>query len=416
MAKTVKELKAAYNKKVEQMRSLQTQITDSGVTDELETQVNELTREADDLKKEIEKTEELQEKLRSVQALRLDPDEKNRSQGQEGKDSEGRELQRMARNFNVGKIITRAANLKVLDGVEKEYSDHYARHIQLNEKDYFIPAALKRDLSGVDATSGGDWGANVYPEIIAGLYPATILDRLGITRIINPKGAVVLRKVANPATGASKKGKTESLDSAGMTTSKITISPSRIGHYETYTDEMVAEAETNASIAALISSELSRGLSVKVELNGITKVLAEAVNGAISANLEWKDLLELMNAIKKNNLMPNAFVGGLDADTYLASKVRSDGAADTKEFLLKDDGNIRRYPFVESNNLGAGNDAALIGGDWSRLVEVNWGRVIRVNPYSLDTEGETRITMAEIVEHGVTHTAAFKKIPNVQPV
>lgn len=63
------------------------------------------------------------------------------------------------------------------------------------------------------------------------------------------------------------------------------------------------------------------------------------------------------------------------------------------------------YPVLTSDILTTGN---IIFGNWSELILAQWGGVdIVVNPYSLDTTNQIRITVNSFWDVDVKHAASF---------
>ncbi len=303
-----------------------------------------------------------------------------------------------------------------------------------------------RDMTATGTTTvAGDQGGQLIMTTIGRFYEALynriILRSLGATFMPGLTGNLALPRFVDNG-DPSWKSENAAADELNPTITTTTLSPKRLPTFIEISNQLLAQSDIN--IDATVKSYLINKLSSLFDKMGIqgsgtgnqprgilntTGIGAVYAGGAPASNTNadgaapvWADIVNLF----KETAIDNADFGRL---AYLTNPIvtaklqTTEKASNTAVFVMPEGAKtLNGYACGVTNNVpanltkGASNGklSSLIFGNFQDLWMGTWGGIdLLVNPYSKDTEGETRINAALYGDCAVARPESFAAIKDI---
>lgn len=390
-------------------------------SDELSGRFNDAMTRAEALAVEIANADALEARFGQLDAFNAADVEPRRSNPLPHQDSR--------HDFSVAKAIREAARGN-LSGLEAEVAQEMGRRygLELEGNSFVLPYDLRsgETRSLTSSNSGGGIATDVATNILDYLRGKLVISGLGATVFGNLTGEFAVPK-ATAASNAGWAAEGSAFSASSPTIGQVLLQPSRVGTYVEYSKTMLRQ--TSADVEAFLRNDLAAAVAQAID--------AAAINGSGSSN-EPEGILQ-------NSSVTKVAIGTNGGDPTLSTVVGLESAVDTAnalagnlayvtspagrgklktiptatnfgQFLLDyQTGLVNGYQCMASPHVptdltkGTGSNlTALIFGDWSGLYVGMWGgAIVTVNPYSLDTSGMVRITIEQMADVKIRHTASF---------
>lgn len=352
---------------------------------------------------------------------------------------EQRTKAQIAKDFSFRKIIADKVSGKPIEGLEREMwqeGEKEAREAGKVIEGVALPgflvgkpkgAAEKRanDLTVADAAYAGNLVQDTIGEVVEYLYPRTVLRDLGVTFISGLRDGFDLINQDGAGT-ATWEGEVDANAETNPTVAKTAVRPKRLGAYTVFSKQLVNQAVVDveawvrndlgvavgqalevAAINGSGSAPIPRGV---LNISGIGDV-AGGTNGAVPT---WANMVGLETAI-------NAANGPMGRRAYLTTPgvngllktVKKDAGSG---IFVNENGSVNGYPMLFTSNVPSTLDKgtstgvchAILFGNWEELYMLQWGGIdLVVNPYSLDTTSQVRVTINSWWDIAVRHKESF---------
>lgn len=353
--------------------------------------------------------------------------------------SEAKEQSRLRREFSFRKVIeSRIKGRPITDGVEAEMiqqGENESRAAGVSAETPlpgFLmgkPQGTKEqradDLTVADATFAGNLVQAHIGEVVEYLYPRTVLRDLGATFITGLRDGFDLINQDGAAT-ATWEGEVDAGAETNPTVAKTQVRPKRLGAYTIFSKQLVNQAVIDvenwvrrelgiavgqaleiAAINGSGSAPIPRGV---LNISGIGDV-AGGTNGLVPT---WGNLVELETDINAANapMGRRAYLTTPGVNGVLKTVKKDAGSG----IFINENGMVNGYPMFFTSNVpstltkgsASGICHAIIFGNWEELYVMQWGGIdLVVNPYSLDTTSQVRVTINSWWDVAVRHKESF---------
>ncbi len=319
-------------------------------------------------------------------------------------------------------------------GFERECSNAVAKLMGRAAEGFYVPfeAFAKRDFNVGTSTEAGnlvatDLRTDLYVDA---LRAAMVMSGLGVRFLPGLSGNV---DVPRKATAGTLGMLTEigSASETAPTTTKLTLSPKRVGAYTEYSKQaliqsaMALEAlirdDLVTGAAVLLESQMINGAGTGAEIRGIrnTTGIGTVVGGTNGATLAWSHIVDLESACANVNAEPDRLAGYL-INTKVRGKAKQVTKSTNLPFIWVDGAApLNGYRAAVTNNVpsnltkGTSSticSASLFSSDWSMwLVGLFGAPDVTVDPYTKADTGQVRITLNQFADAGARLPAAFAK-------
>ena len=356
----------------------------------------------------------------------------------------GSEEVRASRDYSLARAFKISDGKERFDGLEKEVHDQTvadspsswspegvaipAEYMRIspkaglpdNERRTTMKAMYaQRDLN---VTTPGDGGYTVPTDlgtIVPVLMPTPLIRTLGATILGGQTANLDFPRGATRASAAWE-GEVDANAETSPTFDDINLRPKRVGAYAVVSKRLIIQS--NVAIEAYIRDLMSSAVDEKLDeaafngsgiapvpegienITGVGSVTTTNLAGFTEAKAyEFKQALSAAYALKGN-------LGWVTKPTIADALRQLNIDAGSGIRLLggiagQMNNNMLTYPVFESDLLAAGDT---IFGNWSELLLAQWGALdIVVNPYSLDTTNQVRLTINSHWDVNVKHPASF---------
>lgn len=368
------------------------------------------------------------------------------------RDGSGREWSGMQRNARFGRMlmlqIDPAAAIRAGAGLEQEISQETARRVGFTSgaggiwvpDDMLFRGFGRRDFNVGTSTEAGNLVAtDLRTDQWADAFRAmTIAGQMGV-RTLND----LTSNVDIPyKTAASTVGWVTEIGSASETaptTDKVSLTPHRVSAYIEASKQSIVQG--SLSVETMLRDDLLMGAFVEIdrvcisgagtanEPTGIvnTSGIGTVVGGTDGASINWQHILDLEAACANSNANPGAMAGyAVNPKLRAAMKRTAKGTAILE--AIWGDGPLSADGIGQLNGFRAGVSTLLrsnltkgtsttvcselvFGADWSDAILGRFGAAeVLVDPYTLATTGQVRITLNQYVDFGVRRAASFAKM------
>lgn len=346
------------------------------------------------------------------------------------------------RNFSLVRLIQARLTGDWSDaGLERDATQETAKRVNkpLSDNGFFVPYDIfRRDFNVGTASEAGNL---VATELRNDLFTDVLRANLVMTGL----GARVLtgltsnidipRKTA--ATSISNVSEIGALTETQPTTAKISLTPKRKGGYVEYSKQAIFQA--GIAIEAMLRDDLLQSMAVTIEnecingngtgnnMRGIrsTSGIGSVVGGTNGLALNWGHVVGLESAVANANAEPDGTAGYL-TNTRIRGFAKTVQKATNLPFIW--DGGatpLNGYRAAISNNVpntltkGTSTDCSsvIFSSMWDMAVLAFFDAPeLIINPYSLDTTGQVRITLNQSADFGIRQPSAFAVMDDARTV
>jgi HK97 family phage major capsid protein/HK97 family phage prohead protease len=346
------------------------------------------------------------------------------------------------RNFSLVRLIQARLTGDWSDaGLERDATQETAKRVNkpLSDNGFFVPYDIfRRDFNVGTASEAGNL---VATELRNDLFTDVLRANLVMTGL----GARVLtglssnidipRKTA--ATSISNVSEIGALTETQPTTAKISLVPKRKGGFVEYSKQAIFQA--GIAIEAMLRDDLLQSMAVTIEnecingngtgnnMRGIrsTSGIGSVVGGTNGLALNWGHVVGLESAVANANAEPDGTAGYL-TNTRVRGFSKITQKASNLPFIW--DGGatpLNGYRAAISNNVpntltkGSSTDCSsvIFSSMWDMAVLAFFDAPeLIINPYSLDTTGQVRITLNQSADFGIRQPSAFAVMDDARTV
>lgn len=317
---------------------------------------------------------------------------------------------------------------------ELEVSQEIGQKLGREAQGFFLPTGLNfaRDLTvGTDSEGGYLKGTDhMGSEFIDVLRNRLVTKAMGARVLSGLRGDI---DIPTRSAGATSYwvGENSAPTEGANTWGQKTASPKTVAAYVDLSRRLMQQSDP--SVEALVRSDLVASLATKVDdsaleggaTNAPTGVLETSGIGAYSGlgtnggEPTWAMLVEMWKAIAVDNAdiasMAWVTTPGVIAKLMQTVKVSS---TDSRMLLENITDNLLGFPVHYTNQMPSDLDKgstsgtlhAMLFGNWSDLVICEWSNIdISVDPYTLSTQGATRLTAFYDVDCVVRRAESFSE-------
>jgi HK97 family phage major capsid protein len=326
----------------------------------------------------------------------------------------------MASTFSYRQVISDVLRGKNPTGVNAEVwqeGEQEARANGIAAEGIALPGFLlgkpeKRTALGVTtAATAGDLVQATIGEFVPYLYPATVLSQLGATFMQGLRDGFDLINQDGGST-ATWEGEVDANAETNPTVAKTQVRPKRLGAYTIFSKQLMAQGVID--VEAMVRNDLGIAVGQALEVAAIngsgsapiprgilnTSGIGDVAGGTNGAVPTWANLVELESDVNgANGPMGNrAYLTTPGMYGKLKTVTKDSGSGQ----FINTNGEINGYPAYFTTNVpsnltkgtSSGVCHAIIFGNFEELYLMNWGGIdLVVNPYSLDTNSQVRVTI-----------------------
>jgi HK97 family phage major capsid protein len=346
------------------------------------------------------------------------------------------------RNFSLIRLIQARLTGDWSDaGLERDATQETAKRVNkpLSDNGFFVPYDIfRRDFNVGTASEAGNLVAtelrnDLFTDVLrANLVMAGLGARVltGLSSNID-----IPRKTA--ATSISNVSEIGALTETQPTTAKISLVPKRKGGFVEYSKQAIFQA--GIAIEAMLRDDLLQSMAVTIEnecingngtgnnMRGIrsTSGIGSVVGGTNGLALNWGHVVGLESAVANANAEPDGTAGYL-TNTRVRGFSKITQKATNLPFIW--DGGatpLNGYRAAISNNVpntltkGSSTDCSsvIFSSMWDMAVLAFFDAPeLIINPYSLDTTGQVRITLNQSADFGIRQPSAFAVMDDARTV
>lgn len=316
-------------------------------------------------------------------------------------------------------------------GLERSASEAVAKMLGSTPEGFFVPYdAFQRDFNvGTGSEAGNlvptDLRTDLFVDV---LRNKLVLANLGI-RVLTGLTANIDIPKKTVSSAISRVTEIQALTETNPNTGKVSLSPKRFGGFVEYSKQALIQSalaiepmlRDDLLSAALvdIQDQVLNGSGSGANMRGIrnTSGIGSVVGGTNGAALAWSHLVDLESACANVNAEPDQF-SGYCINTKLRGSAKKTQKGTNLPFIWDNgDSPLNGYRAAVTNsvpsNLTKGTSttvcsSVLFGSDWSMSVLGLFGAPdVTVDPFSLATSGQVRITLNQFADHGVRLAGVF---------
>jgi HK97 family phage major capsid protein len=342
--------------------------------------------------------------------------------------------QKEVRNFSLVRLIqAKLTGDWSQAGLEREAVAAAAKRTgkPVSEGGFFVPYDIfRRDFNVGTASEAGNLVAtdlrnDLFTDV---LRNNLVMASLGIRVLTGLSGNIDIPR----KTVASSIGNVTEVQTATETqptTAKLSLTPRRKSAFVEYSKQAILQS--GISIEAMLRDDLLQSLAVTIEneaisgsgtapaMRGIrnTSGVGSVVGGTNGANFAWTHVIGLESAVANANAEPDGTAGYL-INTKTRGTAKGTQKATNLQFLW--DGGaqpLNDYRVAVSNNVpsnltkGSSNgvcSSVIFSSMWDMAVLALFDSPeITIDPYTLATNGQVRITINQYADFGIRQPAAF---------
>ena len=321
-------------------------------------------------------------------------------------------------------------------GLEREISRTIAKTVGREAEGIFIPSDIfgtEKQQRDFQVGTAGEAGNLVQTSVMGSMFtdvlrPMLVMAQLGITILPGLRSNVAIPRKTVAGTLAMLT-EIAAASETQPTTALVTLSPKRVSAYTDPSKQAIIQSEVG--IEAMIRDDLVSGAAVLLENQGINgsgsspnargirnvSGIGSVVGGTNGLAIAWSHITGLEAACA------NANAGMTDRAGYLINTKAVNTAKNTQKAtnlqFLWDNGDkpLNGYRAAVTNNvpsnLTKGSSSGvcsslLFSSDWSMFVLGLFGGLdVTVDPYSLATTGQIRITLNQFFDFACRQPGAF---------
>ncbi len=301
----------------------------------------------------------------------------------------------------------------------------------VSEGGFFVPFDIfRRDFNVGTASEAGNLVATDtrYDLFTDVLRNSLVMGSLGIRFLTGLSGNIdIPRKTV--ASSISNVTEVQAATETQPTTAKVSLAPRRKSAFVDYSKQAVLQS--GISIEAMLREDLLQSLATTIEnecingsgtapaMRGIrnTSGVGSVVGGTNGANFAWTHVIGLESAVANANAEPDGTAGYL-INTKTRGTAKGTQKATNLQFLW--DGGaqpLNDYRVAVTNNVPSNLTKGTSSGVCSSVIFSSmWDMAvlalfdspeITIDPYTLATTGQLRITINQFADFGIRQPAAF---------
>lgn len=316
-------------------------------------------------------------------------------------------------------------------GFEREAGQAVEKMLGRAPDGFYVPnEAFARDFNVITTTEAAglvatDLRTDLYVDV---LRNNLVLAGLGIRILAGLTSNIAIPKKAT-ASAISRVTEIAALTETNPTINQVSLTPKRFGGFVEYSKQTLIQAsmaveamirdDLLASAALDIQDQVINGSGTGANMRGIrnTSGIGAVIGGVNGLAIAWSHVVGLESACANVNAEPDMVAGYL-INTKTRGTLKTTQKATNLPFVWDNGAQpLNGYRAAVSNsvpsNLTKGTSSgvcssAIFGSDWSMSVLGLFGAPdITVDPYSLSTTGQVRITLNQYADHGVRLAACF---------
>lgn len=322
-------------------------------------------------------------------------------------------------------------------GFELECNRAVAGVLKSQPEGFFVPwDVFARDFNVGTGSEAGNLVAtelrtDLFVDVLRNKY---VMGMLGVRILAGLSSSVDIPK-KTVASAISRVTEIQALTETNPNTGKVSLTPKRFGGYVEYSKQ--ALIQSSIAIEPMLRDDLLSGALLDIQdqwLNGSgsganmrgirnTSGIGSVVGGTNGLAPAWSHFVDLESACANANAEPDRFSGYL-INSRIRGKTKQTQKASNLPFIWDNgDQPLNGYRALVSNtvpnNLTKGTSttvcsSAIFGSDWSMSVLGLFGAPdVTVDPLSLATTGQVRITLNQFGDHGVRLAACFSTIDDL---
>lgn len=301
----------------------------------------------------------------------------------------------------------------------------------VSENSFFVPYDIfRRDFNVGTASEAGNLVAtDLRNDLFTDVLRSTLtLTGLGIRVLTGLSGNIdIPRKTV--ASTISNVTEVQAATETQPSTAKVSMTPKRKGAFVEYSKQAILQSgiaieamlrdDLLQSMAAVIENECINGSGTAPALRGIrnTAGVGSVVGGANGANLAWTHIVGLESAVANANAEPDTTSGYL-INTRTRGTAKTTQKATNLQFIW--DGGaqpLNNYRAAVSTHVpntlvkgtsGAVCSSVIFSSAWDMFVLGLFDSPeITIDPYTLATNGQVRITINQFMDCAIRLPAAF---------
>jgi HK97 family phage major capsid protein len=335
--------------------------------------------------------------------------------------------------YSIAKAV-RASLLGKWDdaGLELEASRAVEKMLGRAPEGFYVPFdAFQRDFNvGTGSEAGNlvatDLRGDLYTDV---LRNALVMARLGVRILPGLTSSIdIPRKTTAGTIGMVTE--VQALSETSPLTAKVSLSPKRFGGFTEVSKQALIQSAM--ALEPLIRDDLLSGAAVVLEdqvingsgsganMRGIRNVsgIGSVAGGANGLAPAWSHIVDLESAVANVNAEPDRLSGYL-VNTKTRGKLKQTTKATNLDFIWDRDPQfpLNGYRAAVTNNVPSNLtkgtsttvcSALLFASDWSMQVIGLFGAPdVTVDPYTLATTGQVRITLNQFADTGNRQPGAF---------
>ena len=282
---------------------------------------------------------------------------------------------------------------------------------------YLPNEVITRDLTTGTASGAGDLISTDYQgnSLIGVLRNRLALEAAGVTVWSGLSGPVAIPRETNDVTAYWVGEKTAATESS-PTVDQVNLSPKVVRAYTEFTNLLLQQASVD--VEQWVIRKLAIALQLKIDNAGLyglgTTYQPQGIKNVTGINTEdfgsaqptYAELVSMEARINADNADLGAFSYITNSTIYGGFKT-TEKAANTAQFVLEPGGTVNGHRVIVSNQVASGD---VFLGVWNQAYLALWGAIdLQVNPYSLDTTGQIRVTAGQVVDYAVAHPESFTR-------
>jgi HK97 family phage major capsid protein len=412
------------------------------LTDEDRQKFDDLEKEVKTLAGDIKRAETLE----SVKPVKPEEKEVTLSGPESAKISkqDEKDLKRYSVRGAIKKRVDFILGHAKFDGIEKEMHDEGVKEMQaskLEVQGIAVPSLYfnksQRDLKASVDASGGYTVSEDMVGLIETLKNSMVTVRAGAQVLTGLQGDFAAPRQATDsvATWRSEGGLSTQSD---PTFEQLTMTPKRLTTHTEYTHQLLRQSTINVdkmvedtlyySIANALETAAFTGSGTSNQPSGLFSLaINNGDHGSNGTVLNWDNIVQLETMVGTDNALMGrpAYITNVTAAGAMKTTLKTTyqgGFLWEIDSRLVPSGTVNGYDAYTTNVIsnaltrGTGTGlSAIVFGNWNELLYGQWGAIdLIVNPYSLDTYGTVRVTIAGYYDIGVRHLESFAAIEGLE--
>lgn len=320
-------------------------------------------------------------------------------------------------------------------GYERELSDEIAKNMGKTARSFYVPKNMgwlgKRDITadGNPQMVGVD---HLGADFITALRARLVIVAAGARVMEGLRGDVSI-PAQNAVTSTFWVAENVAPTEGAPTYRNVTMSPKTVAAFVDMSRQLILQSDP--SIEAIIRQDLIDGVAQQVDrvaingggseepdgilqTSGIGSVADSATDGGA---ITWDKVIDLESAVDVANALDGAlsYLSNAKVKGEMRKTVRV--SSTDSRFIMDDPNELSGFRFLNTNNVpsdltkGTGTAlSAMIFGNFNDLLIGHWGAVdVLVDPFSLSSQGATRMTIFNDIDVAVRHAESFAAIQDI---